>query len=113
MAQFIATASGQFIDVKPSAIHGFGVFAAAFIPEDAFIGRYEGPIVYDEEDDGEYVLWVLEEDGSGYGIDGQNALRYVNHHTEANAIFYDDELYAIRDIEPGEEICHHYGDDWD
>jgi len=113
MAQFIATAEGYFIDVQPSAIHGFGVFAAEPIPEGAFIGRYVGPIVYEDEDDGEYVLWVLDEDGAGYGIDGQNALRYVNHDPDHNAIFDEDELYALRDIEIGEEICHHYGSDWD
>jgi len=113
MAQFVASADGYYIDVQPSLIHGFGVFAAEPIPQDSYIGRYKGPIVYDDEDDGEYVLWVLDDDGEGYGIDGQNALRYVNHDRENNATFYEDELYALRDIEVGEEICHHYGADWD
>jgi SET domain-containing protein len=108
-----AVASGQLTEVKPSPLHGFGLFAVRHIPADTFLGCYAGPIVYDEEDDGEYVLWVLEEDGTGYGIDGRNELRYVNHHADSNAIFYEEELWTTRDIAPGEEICHHYGDDWD
>lgn len=108
-----AEATEQMFEVRESPIHGLGVFATCHIPADTFVGCYDGPIVYDDEDDGEYVLWVLEEDGTGYGIDGKNELRYVNHHSNSNAIFYEEELWTTRDIEPGEEICHHYGDDWD
>jgi len=106
-------ATHRLIEVKESSIHGYGVFAKCQIPADTFIGCYDGPIVYDDEDDGEYVLWVLDDDGTGYGIDGKNELRYVNHHSDANAIFYEEELWSTHDIQPGEEICHHYGADWD
>jgi len=113
MADSTIAEQSEMIDVQPSPIHGLGVFAARRIPADTYIGSYEGPIVWDEDNDNDYVLWILDEDGSGYGINGQNALRYVNHSSDANAIFYDEELWSLRTIEPGEEICHHYGDDWD
>jgi SET domain-containing protein len=108
-----AVETGQLIEVRESPIHGYGLFAKCHIPADTFLGCYAGPIVYDDEDDGEYVLWVLEADGTGYGIDGRNELRYVNHDSNANAIFYEEELWITRDVAPGEEICHHYGDEWD
>lgn len=100
-------------EVKESPIHGYGLFATDHIPADTFLGCYAGPIVYDDEDDGEYVLWVLDEDGSGYGIDGRNELSYVNHDPNANALFYEEELWTTRAIQPGEEICHYYGEEWD
>ena len=42
-----------------------------------------------------------------------NDLRYINHHPDPNAVYYDDlTVYALRDIAPGEEITHNYwGDD--
>ncbi|MFW6059761.1 MAG: SET domain-containing protein [Phycisphaeraceae bacterium] len=96
--------------VKRSPIHGKGLFAGQrFLPGD-YIGRYEGPVV---KKDGPYVLWILEEDGTGYGIDGKNHMRWVNHSSKPNAEFREDEMYAIRVIEPGDEITFHYGDDWD
>ena len=113
MAEMIAAGTDRLIEVRPSPIHGHGLFAASPIPADTFLGCYDGPLVYDEADDGEHVLWILEDDGSGYGIDGKNELRYVNHSRQANAVFYEEELYTLRDIEPGEEITHDYGEDWD
>lgn len=95
--------------VKRSLIHGKGLFAGqTFYPGD-YVGRYEGPIV---QKDGPYVLWILEEDDTGYGIDGKNHMRWVNHSSKPNAEFREDEMYAIRVIEPGDEITFDYGDDW-
>jgi SET domain-containing protein len=98
------------VEVKESGIHGMGLFACEPIKNDTYIGRYEGPSV---SDDGPHVLWVIRDDDVEYGIDGQNAMRFVNHSTKPNASFYEDELFATRDIEAGEEITHHYGDDWE
>ena len=54
-----------------------------------------------------------DDDGRAYGINGKNALRYVNHCRQANAAFEDAELVARKTIQRGEEITHNYGDDWD
>ncbi|MEM1107572.1 MAG: SET domain-containing protein [Planctomycetota bacterium] len=94
--------------VKPSGIHGLGLFADRFIPADTVIGRLEGSYT---TQDGAYVLWLSEE--QGFRV--ENEMRYVNHAAEPNAAYYDDlTVTAVCDIQPGEEITHNYlGDDAD
>jgi SET domain-containing protein len=99
----------DWVSVRVSPIHGFGLFAQAFIPAGSYIGDYAGPPV---EEDGRYVLWVEQDDGSWSGVDGRNVLRYMNHNPTPNAELNGIELYALRDIERGEEITIHYGEDW-
>ncbi len=96
--------------VKRSLIHGKGLFAGQRFEPGDYIGRYEGPRT---RRNGTYVLWVLDERGRGFGIDGKNHMRWMNHSGHPNADFEEDEIYAIRTIEPGEEITVHYGGDWD
>lgn len=100
----------DWVSVRPSPVHGLGLFAQVSIPSDSYIGDYDGPIV---EDDGRYVLWVEEDDGEWTGIDGRNALRYMNHSATPNAELHGAELYALSDIERGREITIHYGEDWE
>ena len=91
--------------VRPSAIHGQGLFATTFIPAETLIGRVEGTPT---RDDGPHVLWLTEE----IGLRVTNVMRYINHSDDANAAYYDDgEVVALRDIHPGEEITHHYDGD--
>ena len=97
------------VEVKSSPIHGKGVFAKRRIRPNAFVGVYEGEPV--EEND-TYVLWVEDEDGRPFGIDGRNELRYLNHSRNANAVFWGDELFALKNIAPGAEITFDYGDEW-
>ena len=92
-----------------SLIHGRGVYAVRAIPADERIGVYEGRPT---ERDGAYVLWVEDGRGGCYGIRGTGALRFLNHSHEPNAEFDGEELWALRDIHPGEEITFNYGDDW-
>jgi hypothetical protein len=92
-----------------SAIHGTGLFAARAIRKGTFLGTYEGPRT---KKDGTHVLWLHAEDG-GYGINGKNELRFVNHSAKPNACFDGDELFAVRAIQAGQEITHHYGPEWD
>ena len=54
-------------------------------------------------------MWVDDENGFLVKCD----LRYINHSDTPNAAYYDDlEVCAVRDIEPGEEITHNYGEGW-
>lgn len=97
------------IEVKDSPIHGKGVFAKRRIPADAKIGVYKGPTTFENDT---YVLWVEDDDGKEFGIDGQNELRYVNHSSKPNAVFFGPELYALCDIPPSAEITFDYGEEW-
>ncbi|MEE8314302.1 MAG: SET domain-containing protein-lysine N-methyltransferase [Myxococcota bacterium] len=99
----------DLVVVRESSIHGKGVFAREPIGEGTVIGVYEGSEV---ERDGIYVLWIERDDGSFYGIEGRNELRYLNHSSNPNADFDDEELSAVRTIAPGDEITLHYGDAW-
>ncbi len=95
------------VEVRESPIEGRGVFAHQPIAAGAQIGTYHGKRTMRN---GKYVLWVTDEDGTEYGISGRSKLRYLNHSGEPNAEFYGDELYALRDIDPEEEITFHYGE---
>jgi len=95
--------------VRRSSIHGKGLFAAISYVTDDYLGSYKGEWTHD---DGPHVLWIHEEDGS-HGIDGRNDLRYVNHSSAPNAVFYGEELFAVRPICAGDEITFDYGQEWD
>lgn len=91
--------------VRPSAIHGQGLFATTFIPAHTVIGCVEGTPT---REDGPHVLWLTDE----LGLRVTNEMRFINHSDDANAVYYDDgEVVALRDIQPGEEITHHYDGD--
>ena len=90
----------------PSAIHGSGCFARIRFAVGDYIGTYEGP---EAKRDGTYVLWVYPPDAEPVGRSGRNLLRYLNHQDDPNARFDGFELYARRQIDPGEEITIDYG----
>ena len=96
--------------VGESEIHGRGLFAARKIKANALIGRLEGPRT---KKNGPHVLWIIDDDGSVYGIRGENDLRFVNHSSKPNAEFLGDELWSVRKIKNGEEITFDYGEGWD
>ena len=90
--------------VAPSGIHGLGLFAAKKIDKNCVIGWLKGK---PSTRDGSYVLWLNDEEGFEVSCN----LRYINHSNQPNACYYNDlSVVALRDIEPGEEITHDYGD---
>ncbi|VAW68228.1 hypothetical protein MNBD_GAMMA09-1809 [hydrothermal vent metagenome] len=93
--------------VKPSSIHGKGLFAARDIKK----GDVIGSIKYQPTDeDGLHVLWV--NDNLSVRVDCD--LKYINHNSKPNACYYDDlKVVALKHIRKGDEITHNYGDDWD
>lgn len=97
----------DLVEVKDSGIHGKGVFAKMNIKKDQHIGVYTGRPA---RRNGTYVLWVQDEKGREFGISGRGKLRYLNHSDKPNAFFDMENLYAEREIVPGEEITFHYGD---
>lgn len=97
--------SCPLFNVRPSGIHGRGLFANQFIPAGTPLGTLEGAPT---AEDGPYVLWL--DETRGFRV--TNDLRYINHDAEPNAAYFDDlTVAAIADILPGEEITHHYDGD--
>lgn len=99
----------KWVEVQSSPIHGFGVFAKGNLPKGQRIGRFEGDPT---DEDGTYVLWVFNEQGEEVGIEGRNALRFLNHGDLPNAEFEDADLYITRRVSPGAEILIDYGAGW-
>jgi SET domain-containing protein len=100
----------KLFHAKESRIHGEGLFARIKIHADQYLGSYDGRTTHEN---GMHVLWVQEASGEWIGRDGENLLRYINHATSPNAEFDGFDLYALRAIEPGEEITIDYGDEFD
>ncbi len=98
----------EWFYTEKSAIHGKGLFARKHIKKGAYMGEYDGPAV---KDNGMHVLWVEEDDDQWVGRDGKNLLRYLNHSQSPLAEFVGFELFALRDIQPDEEITINYGEE--
>ena len=97
----------DLVQVAESPIHGRGLFAARALQAGQLIGVYEGPVC---EEDGRYVLWIENDSGDGWtGYDGRNEMRFMNHADDPNAEMDGLRCYALRNIEPGEEITIDYG----
>jgi SET domain-containing protein len=96
------------IDIRPSLIHGYGVFAKVPIAEGERIGRFRGRRT---SEDGSHVLWVWTDRRGWRGYEGTGRLRFLNHQDPPNSAFYGLDLYALRSVEPDEEITIHYGPD--
>lgn len=92
-------------EVRPSAIHGHGLFATRPIAANTVLGQLQG---HTTDRDGPYVLWL--DETQGFRV--ENDLKYINHDPTPNAVYYDDlTVVALRDIQAGEEITHHYDGD--
>lgn len=98
----------SYLYVRRSYIHGRGLFTKRVIEEETYLGDYMGRRAFEN---GSHVLWTETDDGREIGRHGQNNLRYLNHSTDPSCEFCGFELYAIREIEAGEELTIDYGYD--
>jgi len=107
----------NYIMVRPSVIHGQGIFTTVDIPRGCEIMLIEGEVISEEEcirreDEGNvYIFW--NEDNY---IDTFNTskIKYINHKCDFNCevLETDDnglKLAASRDISAGEELTIDYG----
>ena len=105
------------IEVRESSVHGRGVYAAQFISKGTRIIEYTGERVSweaapDDADDPHTFYFGLENgEVINPEIDGNDA-RWINHSCDPNceAIEEDDHIfiYAMRNIQPGEELFYDY-----
>ncbi|PYJ52683.1 MAG: hypothetical protein DME83_04595, partial [Verrucomicrobia bacterium] len=105
------------LEVRRSGVHGRGVYATQFILEGTRIIEYTGQRVSwedapNDESNPHTFNFGLE---SGEVINpeiGGNEARWINHCCDPNceAIEEDDRIfiYALRDIEPGQELFYDY-----
>ena len=105
LVQSMSTYSSKYSNpyvINRSSIHGKGLFASRQISKGELIGELK---VTPASRDGHHVLWVSETQK----VRVHCSLRYINHSSEPNAVYYDTlEVIALRDIEKGEEITHDY-----
>jgi len=104
------------IEVRKSGVHGRGVYAAQFIPEGARIIEYTGERVSWEaapDDDDPHTFNFGLENGDVINPEvGGNDARWINHSCDPNceAVEEDDRIfiYALRDVQSGEELLYDY-----
>jgi uncharacterized protein len=102
--------------VRPSPIHSAGVFTTARIRKGMRVVEYNGPRITPEEADRLYdgaprtYLYGLE-DGKSV-IDGEGLGAYLNHSCDPNCEIDEVKghvwLFALRDIDAGEELVWDY-----
>jgi len=105
------------IEVGESGVHGRGVYATQFIPKGTRVIEYTGQRISsesapDDESNPHTFNFGLE---SGEVINpeiGGNDARWINHCCDPNCEAIEEDgrifIYAIRDIEPGQELFYDY-----
>jgi SET domain-containing protein len=104
------------LEMKPSNVHGIGVFACQKIVKGTCLGPFIGePMTHKEfkEKYGKnrrYCYWVP----FGWmkilvAKEKRNWITYVNEHKEPNVHLKKYNCYACKDIEAGEELFLYYG----
>jgi SET domain-containing protein len=112
-----------FYVVRNSKVHGKGVFAARKIPAEAKVIEYKGQRISADEaaergssdpDNPFHTFFFSLEDGRliDGGAKGNDA-RWINHACEPNCEAREEDgrvfIYALRDIQRGEELNYDYG----
>lgn len=104
-------AKSDAVYVGESKIHGKGLFAAKAIKEGDLLGVLN---CKPTKKDGPHVLWVEDEKKGSRMYKVKCDFKYINHSADPNVAYYDDlTVVALKDIEPHEELTHHYGDEWE
>lgn len=109
-------------EVRRSTVHGNGVFASRHIDAGECIVEYLGERITSEESDiraergggpVNHTFFFSLADGNVIdGGSGGNDARYINHACEPNCEAYEEDgrvfIYALQDIEQGEELNYNY-----
>jgi SET domain-containing protein len=115
-----AAAVNDLYEVKPSGIHGMGVFARVNIAAETQILEYVGERISKKESlrrrkaNNFFVFVVTNKFDIDGGVDW-NPARFINHSCAPNCeARMEDEriwIYAVRELRAGEELTFNYGYD--
>lgn len=110
--------SATLLEVRTSGVHGRGVFAIKRIPEGARIIEYTGErklwegIEEDPDDPRTYLFGLKNGKDVIDPANGGNDARWINHSCEPNCEAIEERgrvfIYALRDLQPGEELSYDY-----
>jgi len=96
----------KHLKVRPSQIHGKGLFTTVAIKRGTLIGYCKTAKTVEP---GWHTLSLESGD-----VDVTCKFKYINHHKKPNVAYYDDlSVMALRNLAIGDELLHDYGDDWD
>jgi SET domain-containing protein len=112
----------ELIVVRPSSIHGSGVYAAKGIKRETRIIEYVGEIISSKEADRRYddeamkvhhtFLFYLDEDSCIDAAKGGNESRFINHSCRPNCVAHMKRgriyIYALKNIRKGDELTYDY-----
>lgn len=110
----------ELYEVKPSLIHGTGVFARVNLAEETRILEYVGERLDKDESwrrrqANNFFVFTVTDDFDLDGAVDWNPARFINHSCGPNCeARMEDEriwIYALRDIAAGEELSFNYGYD--
>jgi len=98
------------LEVKPSPIHGDGLFATKTIRK-GIIGKLHGKTLSrkqaNKQAEHPHLLWDVNEK---VAMIVEGPLAYLNHSSDPNAEYSEDGyVRALKKIKKGEEITHDYG----
>ena len=110
----------EFVRIGPSTVSGRGAFALKKISEGDIIERCPALEVNEEDVGGELLNYVFygSTESARLVVMGNGML--FNHSSTPNVAYYREQgklgvelvLYALRNINKGEELFYSYGDDW-
>jgi SET domain-containing protein len=112
--------TSELYEVKPSGIHGMGVFARVDIPSETRILEYVGEHISKKESlrrrkANNFFVFVVTREFDLDGAVDWNPARFINHSCAPNCeARMEDEriwIYAVRDLRAGEELTFNYGYD--
>lgn len=112
------------VEVKPSAIDGLGAFAAEPIPARHKIGEIRGEFIdmatarararEAERSTGRIFMVAISDKRAVDATNATDPLRFANHSCMPNMVLKVQQgrvaLYALRDIEAGQELTTRYGE---
>ena len=112
--------TNELYEVKPSGIHGMGIFARVDIPAETQILEYVGERISKKESlrrrkENNFFVFVVT---NKFDLDGAvdwNPARFINHSCAPNCeARMEDEriwIYAVRELRASEELTFNYGYD--